>query len=105
MNVHPSNATRTVNGLVINGLVNRQDDPADRRHLALTLTRAGQRLVDRAMQRRSAAIADILLKMPPATRENLAEVLSQFAIAAGETSHDELWSAGWTTEDRNGRPA
>lgn len=57
MKVHPSNATRTVDRLVGNGLVDRKDNPVDRRHLALTLTRKGQRPVDRVMERRWEAIA------------------------------------------------
>lgn len=105
MNVHPSNATRTVERLVTAGLVDRKDNPADRRHLALTLTRKGQRLVDRVMQRRSAAIARIVERMPPAGRQHLAQVLSEFSAAAGEPSNNHLWAAGWTTEGQTGRLA
>ncbi len=99
MKVHPSNATRTVDRLVSLGFVDRKDNPADRRHLALTLTRKGQRLVDRVMHRRSAAIAEIVQRMPAAGRQHLAGVLSEFAAAAGEPSNHQLWAAGWTTAD------
>ncbi len=105
MKVHPSNATRTVDRLVGSGLVDRRDNPADRRHLALTLTRKGQRLVDRVMQRRWEAIADIVRRMPAAGRQQLSEVLAEFSAAAGEPSHHDLWSAGWTTAERSSRPA
>ncbi len=97
LKVHPSNATRTVDRLVGIGLVDRKDNPTDRRHLALTLTRKGRKAVDTVMHRRSSAIADIVQRMPSASREHLAQVLSEFAAAAGEPTHYQLWAAGWTT--------
>ena len=41
MRVHPSNATRTCDRLVADGLLDRRENPHDRRHLALTLNRTG----------------------------------------------------------------
>jgi DNA-binding MarR family transcriptional regulator len=35
LGVHASNATRTVDRLVVAGLISRSEDPTDRRHLAL----------------------------------------------------------------------
>lgn len=98
MQVHPSNATRTCDRLVATGLADRRDNPADRRHLLLTLTDAGRELVDGVMHRRRAAIAQILREMPPEDREQLATVLTRFAAAGGEPEHADLWSVGWTTE-------
>ena len=49
MGVHPSNATRACDRLVAAGLLDRRDNPADRRHLLLTLTPAGRELVDGVM--------------------------------------------------------
>ena len=46
LGVHPSNATRACDRLVSAGLVDRRDDPADRRNLQLQLTEDGRRLVD-----------------------------------------------------------
>ena len=60
MGVHPSNATRACDRLVAAGLLDRRDNPADRRHLLLTLTDAGRELVDGVMDRRRAAIGQIL---------------------------------------------
>ena len=65
MGVHPSNATRACDRLVAAGLLDRRDNPADRRHLLLTLTDAGRELVDGVMDRRRAAIGQILHRMPP----------------------------------------
>ncbi len=97
MGVHPSNATRTCDRLVAANLLERRDNPADRRHLTLTLTKRGHRLVDDVMQRRRAAIEKILVGMPTAGRHRLAEVLNQFAEAGGEPPEKDLWSVGWTT--------
>ncbi|HEY2673602.1 MAG TPA: MarR family transcriptional regulator [Rugosimonospora sp.] len=41
------NPSRLVDRLVRTGLVNREPDPTDRRHVTLTLTPAGDRLADR----------------------------------------------------------
>jgi hypothetical protein len=65
LGVHPSNATRAVDRLVSAGLLDRSDDPTDRRNLVFELTRSGRDLVDHVMDRRRAAIAAILARMPP----------------------------------------
>jgi len=98
MQIHPSNATRTCDRLVATGLADRRDNPADRRHLLLTLTVAGRELVDGVMHRRRAAIGQILRGMPPGDRVHLAAVLTRFAAAGGEPADADLWSVGWTTE-------
>jgi len=98
MGVHPSNATRTCDRLVAAGLLDRRDNPADRRHLLLTLTDAGRELVDAVMDRRRAAIGQILRAMPAADRAELATVLTRFAAAGGEPQDTDLWAVGWTTE-------
>lgn len=100
MRVHPSNATRTCDRLVADGLLDRKDNPADRRHLALTLTPAGQHLLDGVMERRRAAISEILQRMPVLARERVADALAEFASAAGEPTEHHLWSLGWISEAR-----
>ena len=104
MGVHPSNATRTCDRLVATGLTDRRDNPADRRHLLLTLTPTGRDLVDAVMGRRRAEIEQILQQMPPRDRAQLATVLTQFAAAGGEPEHADLWSVGWTTESPAAQP-
>jgi len=98
MGVHPSNATRTCDRLVAANLLERRDNPADRRHLMLTLTKKGHRLVEGVMRCRRGAVEKIVQRMPQTGREHLAEVLNQFAAAGGEPAEQDLWSAGWTTE-------
>jgi DNA-binding MarR family transcriptional regulator len=97
MGVHPSNATRTVDRLVSAGLLDRSDDPTDRRNLVLELTESGRQLVERVMDQRRAAIAAVLDRMPPGRRRSLVPVMRAFAEAAGETSDDAVWSLGWPT--------
>lgn len=84
LGVHPSNATRTVERLVVAGFVDRRDVPSDRRNVALTLTRKGRTLVDSVFAHRRMAIERVVRAMPPAKRKALPSVLESFAHAAGE---------------------
>jgi DNA-binding MarR family transcriptional regulator len=102
MEVHPSNATRACDRLVAAGLLDRRDNPADRRHLLLTLTDTGRELVDGVMDRRRVAIGQILQRMPPEDRAQLATVLGRFAQAGGEPQDTDLWAVGWITESPGG---
>jgi len=97
MGVHPSNATRTCDRLVAARLLDRRDNPADRRHLLLTLTKKGYRLVDSVMDRRRALIREILDRMSAPERQQLAGVLNEFAAAGGEPADHHLWSMGLIT--------
>ncbi|MDF3051056.1 MAG: transcriptional regulator, MarR family [Pseudonocardia sp.] len=97
LGVHPSNATRLCDRLVAARLVDRRDDPADRRNLQLQLTDEGRRLVNDVMNRRRQAIAAVLERMPALQRTALVPVLVTFAEAAGELPDEHLWSLGWTT--------
>jgi DNA-binding MarR family transcriptional regulator len=95
LGVHPSNATRACDRLVAAGLLDRRDDPADRRNLLLT--EQGSALVDDVMDRRRHAIAAVLERMPALQRTALVPVLVTFAEAAGEMADEHMWSLGWTT--------
>lgn len=99
LGVHLSNATRACNRLVAAGLLDRRDNPADRRNLLLELTPEGRCLVERVMSHRRAAIAEVLDRMPAGRRRALAPVLRSFARAGGEVSEPEVWALGWTTRD------
>ncbi len=98
MGLHPSNATRTCDRLVALALLDRRDDPADRRHLLLTLTPAGSKLVQSVTIRRRGAIRNILRRMPVADRQQLATAFAAFALASGEPTESELWALGWVTD-------
>jgi DNA-binding MarR family transcriptional regulator len=99
LGVHPSNATRACDRLVMAGFLDRRDNPADRRNLLLELTPSGQDLVAEVMAHRRAAIAEILDRMPPGKRRALGGVLESFSAAAGEVPVRDVWALGWTTED------
>lgn len=98
MGLHSSNATRACDRLVAAGLADRRDNPADRRHLHLTVTGAGRAMLEDVMHRRRAAITEILRRLPADDQSCLANVLGVFAVAGGEPDDTALWSAGWTTE-------
>ena len=95
LGVHPSNATRAVDRLVAAGLLDRRDDPADRRNLVLQVTPAGHALVQDVMQRRRNAIAEILKQMSPEQRQQFAAGSTAFAAAGDEFPSGAAWSLGW----------
>lgn len=84
LGVHPSNATRTCDRLVSAGLLNRRDDPHDRRQLQLTLTRKGRRMVDSVLEHRRVAIERVMVQMDPVSAARLGAALSEFLRAAEE---------------------
>ena len=98
LGVHASNVTRLCDRLVEAGLIQRSDDPADRRNLVLGLTAAGDQLVKDVTNQRRAAIASVLTKMSPQLRNDLVPVLRGFAQAAGEITESQVWALGWSTE-------
>jgi DNA-binding MarR family transcriptional regulator len=97
LGVHPSNATRAVDRLVAAGLLDRREDPTDRRNLVLELTAKGDDLVERVMEERRLAIGAILDRMPAGRRRSLVPVMRAFAEAGGEAWNEAAWSLGWTT--------
>ena len=92
-----STASRMCDRLVGMDLLDRTDDPANRRQLRLSLTGAGEKLVARAMDQRRAALRPMLEHLPKRRRAQLVQLLREFAEAGGETSHQDLWSLGWAT--------
>lgn len=97
MQVHPSKATRSCDQLVATGQGDRRDNPADRRHLSLTLINAGRESVDGVVNWRARDRADSA-HMPSDDRVQLISVLSRFAAAGREPDDTEPWAVGWTTE-------
>jgi DNA-binding MarR family transcriptional regulator len=83
LGVHASNATRISEKLVRAGLVERSEDPTDRRFVTLSLTGEGERLVERVIEHRRNAIAAVLAAMPADERESAARGFAAFAAAAG----------------------
>lgn len=99
--VHLTRASRLCDRMVGKGLIDRADDPSNRRQLTLTLTPTGQQVVRTMIRRRRAAIEPILdrlsTQMTKPRRAELVAVLREFAVAAGEPSDPDLWAMGWTS--------
>ena len=95
--LHMSTASRMCDRLVAVGLIDRTDDPHNRRQLVLTLTRKGNRLVADVMNRRRAKLEPVLLRLPPDRRYQLVSVLREFAEAGDEPADTDLWFMGWPT--------
>jgi DNA-binding MarR family transcriptional regulator len=92
-----STASRMCDRMVVDGLVNRADDPANRRQLVLTLTDRGRGVVAAVARRRRAALGPMLARMPKSHRVKLVEMLSEFTATGGEPADRDLWTMGWTT--------
>ncbi|MGI8882094.1 MAG: MarR family winged helix-turn-helix transcriptional regulator [Jatrophihabitans sp.] len=89
MGVHPSNATRACDKLVALQLVERNEDPADRRRLLLAPSAAGTRLLRSVSAQRRKAIRGVVAKMRPQSRRHLGQVMRDFATAGGELPTDQ----------------
>jgi DNA-binding MarR family transcriptional regulator len=80
--VNASNASRTCDKLVGAGLVDRTDDPHDRRHLSVSLTARGRRVVDSLMAEREAMLDEIVARLPVAQQRRIARGLEAFLAEA-----------------------
>lgn len=95
--LHVSRASRACDRLVTAGLLNRDEDPHDRRGVRLSVTTAGSAVVKEVAAARRKAIRPTLQRMTPAQRSALVEALTTFAGNADEPADIDLWAAGWTT--------
>ena len=95
LGVHPSNATRTCNRLVEAGLLDRRDNPEDRRNIVLTLTPQGRDLWEGVMDHRRRSIEGVVRRLTPKEREQLADGLTAFARVAEKTFEEETSILGW----------
>lgn len=82
--VNPSNASRTCDRLVRARLLNRQEKPADRRNMTLSLTLRGHELVDAITGYRRGAIEQVLGTMTAAQRRAVTAALGTFVQAASQ---------------------
>jgi DNA-binding MarR family transcriptional regulator len=95
LGVNPSNASRICDRLIRAGLLDRQESQDDRRNIALSLTDAGRRLVNKMMKHRRTSIIRVLRDMDPDDRELLTTALDRFAAAAGEPLADDAVTLTW----------
>jgi DNA-binding MarR family transcriptional regulator len=84
LGVHVSSASRTVDRLVVAGLLQRRESSEDRRRLELVPTPAGERLLDAVMTDRRRELCTLLDRMSPVDRDHLARGMAALAEAAGE---------------------
>jgi DNA-binding MarR family transcriptional regulator len=95
LGIHPSNATRIVDRLVDAGLLDRRDNPADRRQVQMTLTPEGRELKDEVYDHRRTAIAAVLRKMSAEERQLLATSMATFAQTAHQLGVDRAPATTW----------
>jgi DNA-binding MarR family transcriptional regulator len=83
----PRSVTETVDGLERDGLVNRAEDPRDRRARIVALTAAGRDAFDAAMIVRRKTMDEIFGVLSPAERAQFAALLTtiRMNLAQGET--------------------
>jgi DNA-binding MarR family transcriptional regulator len=94
LGVNPSNASRACDRLVKGGLLDRREDPDDRRNVALTLTPSGGRLVRSMLGQRRAVFAQVVEEMDAGSRAQLAGGLQAFNDAARDLSVDGAGLSG-----------
>jgi|tagenome__1003787_1003787.scaffolds.fasta_scaffold20244886_1 DNA-binding MarR family transcriptional regulator len=95
LGVNASNASRACDRLVRNGLLDRREDPHDRRSVVLTLTRDGRRLLDGIMKKRHTVLMQVMGRMSAADQARMSEAMRAFTEAADELTRDgELLSDG-----------
>jgi len=88
LGVNPSNASRTCDRLVTSGLLNRKEDPQDRRNVVLTLTRDGGRVVTSMMRQRRTILEQVVSRMSVRDQRALTEGMDAFVAAADLISQD-----------------
>jgi DNA-binding MarR family transcriptional regulator len=95
LSVNPSTALRMIERLEAGGMVERAVNPGNRREILVSLTAAGQAVVDDVTARRRDELAAIVARMKPGQRRRFVSALEAFAEAAGEPAADERSRLGW----------
>lgn len=81
LGVTPPTMTRTLDGLVERGLVERRPDPTSRRQIALDLTAAGREELARHEAAVRQRVGRLLARLAPATKQHLLAALTELAAA------------------------
>jgi DNA-binding MarR family transcriptional regulator len=85
-------ATRVVSHLIDAGMIEREDDPVDRRSFTLSLTDSGRAYLDERRSRKSAYLSRLISGLPAedvAILARAAEILDRPREAAGQTRSQE----------------
>lgn len=87
MSVTSSNVTRLVDRLVQQGLVQREDNPTDRRFLRHSLTAEGEAALGNVQQRATSFVAHIFDELSDRDLRHLTEVFDKLWVAAKRSRH------------------
>ena len=95
--LHTSTASRLCDRMVARELLDRRDDPADRRQLQLTLAPDGAAVVRMMLRRRRAAVRRAVARVPAERREPIRLALGEFTSALDAHDERDLWALAWTS--------
>ncbi len=88
MGVTSAAASQLLERLVQQGLVTRAEDPQDRRNKVVTLTVAGQQIVQESMAARQAWLAHLVTLLTPAEQEQVNAALQLLIDKAAADEHE-----------------
>jgi DNA-binding MarR family transcriptional regulator len=97
LQVNPSTGTRMCDRLVRKGLIERTRPSDDRRVVYVTLTHAGQAVVEQVTRHRREALSALVNAIPRDSHEPLVTALQAFTVASDEPPEAEWWLAGTAT--------
>ena len=86
-------ASQLVDKLVQGGLIQREEDPNDRRAKLLNLTEKGRGLIQRGMEERYRWVNQVAAKLSPEERAKVAEALEIMTQAAKELEAETVHPA------------
>ncbi|HET8632026.1 MAG TPA: MarR family transcriptional regulator [Thermomicrobiales bacterium] len=99
-----SAASRAADRLVRDGLVSRQEDPADRRQKRLTLTAEGEALLGEMQRIRSGRVQAAFARLEDDEREQLRALIARLMAAMQELGDEEPTDQSWSPCARQRRP-
>lgn len=88
--VNPSSVTRACDRLFALELLQRAQNPLNRREILLAPTAAGRRVVERVDHDRRAVLSSILRRLDPAARATVTAAFALFADAAPAVMNSEV---------------
>ena len=89
-----STFSRSLDRMVASGWVRREQNPGSRREVIITLTPAGESIVNDVTRRRREDFRSILAQLTPAQRRQVFEAFDVFNSAAGEPTVEDLLPLG-----------
>jgi len=75
MGLTPPSTSRLVDGLIARGMITREDHPADRRRLKLTVTHCGQEILETSRRSTLACLAKRLSSINASDRETIVKAM------------------------------